>query len=196
MRPAPLSLLAFLCPLAVVAAPSTQLQLNLAGPVLFGDLSSGPPVSTNVTVGFEDGLGVYQLGFGGSYSRAHRVAGATIFPDGTTVNNYADQRSWFATISPSYRRYLSSFDDGFAPLIEAGVRFGVGHTAFGAPFDSTTSVLYGASVALGGEVRFGEHFALTGKAIADITGTRETSRLKQHQETLSLGSSAGMTLRF
>ncbi|HXN82224.1 MAG TPA: hypothetical protein VN883_07075, partial [Myxococcales bacterium] len=100
------------------------------------------------------------------------------------------------TISPSYRRYLSSFDDGFAPLVEAGVRFGVGRTTLGPPFDSTTSVLFGASLALGGEVRFGEHFALTGKAIADLTGTRETSRLKQRQETVSLGSSAGMTLRF
>jgi len=60
----------------------------------------------------------------------------------------------------------------------------------------STSVLFGAALALGGEVRFGEHFALTGKAIADLTGTRETSRLKQRQETVSLGSSAGMTLRF
>jgi hypothetical protein len=192
MRLAPLSLLAFLCPLAAVAASSTQLQLNLAGPVFFGDLSSGPPVSTtNVTVGFEDGLGVYQLGVGGAYSRAHRVTGGTVFSDGTMVNTYGDQRSWFLTISPSYRRYLSSFDERFAPLVELGVRFGVGHTAFGAPFDSTTSVLFGAAVALGGEVRFGEHFALTGKAIADLTGTRETSRLKQHQETLSLGAAPG-----
>ena len=164
---------------------------------------AGHRVSTNVTVGFEDGLGVYQLGLGGSYSHAHRVNGGIILPDGTIVNSYAEQRSWFLTISPSYRRYLSSFDDGFAPLVEAGVRFGVGHSAFdapfsalGAPFDSTTSVLFGASLALGGEVRFGEHFALTGKAIADLTGTRETSRLKQRQETVSLGSSAGMTLRF
>ena len=190
------ALLAFLCPLAAVAAPSTQLQFNLTGPVFFGDLSSVPPVSTNVTVGFEDGLGVYQLGLGGSYSHAHRVNGGIILPDGTIVNSYAEQRSWFLTISPSYRRYLSSFDDGFAPLVEAGVRFGVGRTTLGPPFDSTTSVLFGASVALGGEVRFGEHFALTGKAIADLTGTRETSRLKQRQETVSLGSSAGMTLRF
>ena len=79
MRLAPL--LAFLCPLAAVAAPSTQLQLNLTGPVFVGDLSSGPPVSTNVTVGFEDGLGVYQLGLGGSYSHAHRVNGGIILPD-------------------------------------------------------------------------------------------------------------------
>jgi hypothetical protein len=194
MRLAPLSLLAFVCPLAAVAAPSTQLQLNLAGPVIFGGLSFA--TFTNVTVGFEDGLGVYQLGFGGSYSRSHQVAASSLSSDGTLVNSYAEVRNWFATISPSYRRYLSSFDDGFAPLVEAGVRFGVGHTEFGAFFDSTTSVLLGASLALGGEVRFGEHFALTGKAIADLTGTRETSRLKQHQETLSLASSAGITLRF
>src|ERR1700738_928692 len=41
---------------------------------------AGHRVSTNVTVGFEDGLGVYQLGLGGSHSHAHRVNGGVILP--------------------------------------------------------------------------------------------------------------------
>jgi|GEM_PF-2036484 len=208
-----LALLILLSSLGAVAAPRYQLQVAIgAGAVPLGFIQ-GFPVATSVALGFEDGLSVFELGLGGGYFRSSLQPAFGGLPSPL-------YSTWSVQIAPGYRRYLSDFGSGFAPFVEAAVQVGVAKStssgtgvlfnqgdvvAFGS---EATTLLYGGSIAFGGEVRFNDHFAFTGRLLAVFTGTRGAGTSSgagdpasgtssvSHTASLGPGSSAGVTLRF
>jgi hypothetical protein len=189
---------------AAAAEPNLQLQISLAGTSistvgtgLLGVL--GVP-SAGIALGFERGADVYLLGFGGSWGRSDQAIITGVRSDGTVTTQSLVSQSWFAELSPGYRRYLGNFESGFAPFLEGHVNFGIARNHFGSlgpsSNEAVTSLQFGISGAFGGEVRVHRNFALTGQVIATASGSHQDGVQGGDAQGFNLGSNAGVTFRF
>jgi hypothetical protein len=101
-------------------------------------------------------------------------------------------------VEPGYRRYLSDFGSGFAPLVEGSIQIGATHYAHALVPTSSTMFALAATAGFGGEARFGDHFAVDARVFARLSRSRSSGGQLPifYTADAGIGTSAGLTLRF
>ena len=150
-------------------------------------------VSPTVAVGVESGDSVWLLGLGVQAAYSHRLIAFTV--NGQQSFVYGDDTTVGASIAPGYRRYLSGFETGFAPLVEGSLEISAAHTSL-ENISGFTLGLAGTA-GFGGEARFGDHFAINARLFARLGGSHQSSGAPStYSLTFGVGTAAGVLLRF
>ncbi len=177
-----------------------QLQVGLSSG--FTGFNGGAyVVNPSIGVGIEDDASVWLLQLGGFVSHGERFTGSHPLSDGTIVYETVTQTSVSASLSPGYRRYLTGFESGFAPLVEFSLLIGAAHDTFDFALGNggATTLELGGSAGVGGEVRFGDHFAINARVYASLIGSRYSGGANVpvlYSESLGVGAATNLILRF
>jgi hypothetical protein len=175
-----------------------QLQAGLTGgSYIVG--TPGSPLSPIVSIGVEDGASVWLLGISGYATRGQYAAGSETLPDGTLRQHTVEATTVTVSLEPGYRRYLTDFESGFAPLVQGSVQIAAAQGSSNSPFSSSASLLgLAATAGVGGEARFGDHLAVDARVFARLSGSRRSGGdlPRLYSADVGLGTSAGVTLRF
>lgn len=174
-----------------------QLQVGVSGE---GFIGSGPFIhGTAFSVGLEDGSSVWLLGVGFNVGHFQAVSSGQTLADGSLSYTTYQATAVSASLMPGYRRYLTGFESGFAPLVEGRLTLGAAytHADVAQPFVSSTALSLGTTAGFGGEARFGDHFAVNAVVYAQLGVDRTSGNGPTlYSESFGLGSSATILLRF
>jgi hypothetical protein len=153
-------------------------------------------LAPTISIGVEDGASVWLLGIAGYAIHGHELTGI-----GSSNGALAYQLDNVTTVSvsltPGYRRYLTGFESGFAPLLEGSLEIGVAHTSTEANPYRLTALAVAGNAGFGGEARIGDHFAIDARVFARLAGSRGSGSYPTvYSVDFGFGTSAGLTLRF
>lgn len=180
---------------AAHAESGYQLEAGvIARPGYSGQASS--TLAPTISIGFENGASVWLLGIGGYAIRGHQITGVGI-SSGVVSFQMDNVTTVSVSLAPGYRRYLTGFESGFAPLLEGSLEIGVAHSSTEGLAYHFNALVVAANAGFGGEARLGDHFAVDARVFARLAGSRGSGSYPTvYSADLGLGTSAGVTLRF
>jgi hypothetical protein len=123
--------------------------------------------------------------------------------DASGATEYSDTHQFAVGVQPGYRRYLADVaPDTLLPFVQGQLLTGYTRaTGYYGNSGPNTSWTLGAAFAAGGEYLFGPHIGLSARAIATYAhawgGLAPLAFTDEsHADSLSLGASASLDLRF